>query len=251
MSVMDAEFSPGFESRFHPQDRIRIKDTIDPALYQGMSTIGNEAIVRAVREDRFGLPQIFIEWDKNHWTYNNAPDGWTFEDHFDIVERDMTEPSKQDIARQLASQFAEGMASLFAEPTPTPEPEPTVPQAQPQAPPAKGQALRKRLLNMVPDPSEVELGVAPDEVEEVIAEVSERLRAAEAFIVIAVERLDHPKAPEGMLTPYTISYASQPQAELLVSAHMAGLATQAYQELAVRAIGALSAADAAADADDE
>src|ERR1700689_3762293 len=103
------------QCKFQEGGRVRIKDNIDPFNYGGMTTIGNEGTIAAIQEDRFGLPQVFIQWDKNHWTYNGAPDGWTFEDHFDIVESTMTEPSKQELAKQLGQQFVEGLTNLFAE----------------------------------------------------------------------------------------------------------------------------------------
>lgn len=43
-------------------------------------------VVRGLKKDRHGYPQAYIDWDKEHWRYNNEEDGWTFAAHFRPVE---------------------------------------------------------------------------------------------------------------------------------------------------------------------
>lgn len=214
--------------RLNVDDRVRIRDEVDPSLYQGLSTLYNEGVITQVRKDRYDLPQVYVKWDKNHWSYNGAPDCWTYEDHFDLIET-MTEPSKQDLARQLAADFANGMAGLFADGETEAAPEPS-----------KAAQLRTELSTDTLTVAEAE---HEDETLAVLAAVSAQLAEAEAFIVIAVGREEHPKSAKGILIPYAMSYAHNPAAELLATAHMAGLATRAHQELTIQAIAALTSDD--------
>ena len=61
-------------------------ETVYPRALAGM-----QGIVRGTKDDDFGFPQAFIEWDKNHWRYNGEQDGWTFASHFRPVENEEPE----------------------------------------------------------------------------------------------------------------------------------------------------------------
>src|SRR5271165_7482108 len=78
--------------------RVSLRDGIDSDLYRGYSCTGNEGWIRNHRTDEHGYFQVLIEWDHDHWAYNGAPNCWTWEDHFDLVEEPkMPEmPSSQD-----------------------------------------------------------------------------------------------------------------------------------------------------------
>ena len=100
-------------------DRVRIKDYVDPSLYYGFTTMFNEAWVKDVKEDRWGMPMVQIEWDQNHWSYNGAPNGWTFAEHFEKVQvekdqiemTDSTKPSQDvsDIINSLVKKISEAI----------------------------------------------------------------------------------------------------------------------------------------------
>lgn len=47
---------------------------------------GSQGTVRDTREDEFGFSMVWIQWDRDHWRYNNEPDGWTFASHFRAIE---------------------------------------------------------------------------------------------------------------------------------------------------------------------
>lgn len=64
--------------------RVALKDGFDNVYLSAVA--GSEGCVRARKEDEDGFPLIFIEWDKEHWRYNNQVDGWTFESHFKVLE---------------------------------------------------------------------------------------------------------------------------------------------------------------------
>lgn len=220
------------DKHLHQGDRVRIRNNVDPSLYCGMLTIGNEGVIRQVREDRFGLPQVWIEWDKNHWTYNGAPDGWTFEEHFDIINMESKKSMSLDKTKkqELAAKFAELFTSLFDDEVSDNE----VAQAE----------IEKESIEIESTPHggvdglrlELEDDPEVNDRAAVVSTVNEILSEAEAFMVIGVQRMEHPKAPEGMMVPFALSYADNAVAELLTTVHMSSLVTQAYQELVVNAI---------------
>lgn len=47
-----------------------------------VSPTGALGWVRARREMPKSDPEVYIEWDKQHWRYHGEFDGWTFEHHF-------------------------------------------------------------------------------------------------------------------------------------------------------------------------
>lgn len=67
------------------------------ALRPGMEKVytravaGSEGWVRDRKSDPDGFPLVRIEWDKSRWRYNGQADGWTFADHFKLLE----EPAPQ------------------------------------------------------------------------------------------------------------------------------------------------------------
>lgn len=197
--------------------RVRLRNTVDPAVYGDFACVGNEGWVEDRREDRFGLPEVLIKWDTNHWAYNGVPDCWTFEEHFELVEDNM---NKQQQAQQAALEFANTMASLFT------DDEPQEPQTE---------DLTTRILNggslfggMPPQEK------ATDPYQEAAEAASQRLADSEGFIVIGVDRRE-----DGMLEPFALGYSKTTKAELAVEAHMAGVNARAHQELALQSLAKL------------
>ncbi len=47
---------------------------------------GSRGTIRASKLDDYGFEKVYIEWDKDHWRYNEEPDGWTFASHFKEAE---------------------------------------------------------------------------------------------------------------------------------------------------------------------
>jgi hypothetical protein len=64
--------------------RVSLKDGME-RVYT-FAVAGTEGWVRERKEDSDGFPLVRIEWDKEHWRYNGQPDGWTFEDHFRLID---------------------------------------------------------------------------------------------------------------------------------------------------------------------
>lgn len=69
---------------------MKLKPNGEDAVY-ALAPAGSEGWVRGLKLDSVGWPMILIEWDRDHWTYNKEPDGWTFEEHFEPVEDEMSE----------------------------------------------------------------------------------------------------------------------------------------------------------------
>jgi hypothetical protein len=93
--------------------RVRLKLNGVDNIY-AKAYAGSEGWIRDQRHDDLGYPIVFIEWDKNHWTYNGEADKWTLEAHFDPIEESkMAEEQPQFDPNQFAAmmgQFAQWMA---------------------------------------------------------------------------------------------------------------------------------------------
>jgi hypothetical protein len=102
--------------------KVKLKDSIDGTLYGGLACAGNQGWIRGRQKDpKFGYPQVFVEWDMDHWAYNGLDNVWTFESHFDIVEEAME--NKEDKIKELVTNFTRGLVDAvkeeISEPTPS------------------------------------------------------------------------------------------------------------------------------------
>jgi hypothetical protein len=106
------------QQRFKANTRVRLREGVDPGFYNGFSRVGNEGWVRKRKLDKYGYPQVLVEWDKDHWAYNGQPDGWTWEGHFEIAEdanmSETPDKNQRDEALQtLAETFVKGVVSII------------------------------------------------------------------------------------------------------------------------------------------
>jgi hypothetical protein len=254
------------ERRFHQGDHIRIREDVDPMFYHGLSTLYNEGKVSRVDTDKFDLPVIYVTWDKTHWSYNGAPDCWTFEDHFDKVDiMPSQEPSKQDQINALLAQAAQLMqeSDPVVSETPKPKLKPTAKmdkndrQRRAQELLARLKAIDEEVpleQEQVQQVQQVQQGqerapeiVGQDESEQEEADRRDAIDAAmsklvdsEAFVIVAVERHDDARAAKGILVPYAMTFSVDPSAELLAFAQLTAIASKAHQELVIQAIAALN-----------
>lgn len=260
------------EYPFNKGDRVRIKNYVDPAIYDGMITIGNEAWVRGMKEDRWGLPMVLIEWDKNHWTYNGAPDGWTFAEHFEKVESSETMPEKSDKPVDFGRLLSGAIRGIRKE-----EPEAQTdenlsephrievgPGPVPASPidiPVKtvlDRSARDKLAAPVPTPShdpepiiedrigairEVEDAMNNDALnkveaqrDEALDQAFEKLCDADAFIIIGVERFEDAQAKHGGLSPYVFRFAINKDSEMVADAFLSSVSSDIYQELVIKTL---------------
>ncbi len=235
---------------FRPGDKIRIMDDyVGSNIYQGFARNGNEAYIRGVKSDRWGLPMILIEWDKNHWTYNGAPDGWTFPDHFEkVIEGNVMDanakPASNDTKQQIhdvIDKFADDLSILVASLAQNKDVTDTSNEApeKPIAPNLIRPTLQDNIgvaeatEDIINGPQE-----SPRDVQrqEAISTVLEKLEQTEAFILIGVERQDNPKLKYGLLEPYQIRFANSPAAEILTEALLSSVGASAHHELVMRMV---------------
>lgn len=220
----------GTDYQFNEGDRVRLRGSVDSSFYGGYACVGNEGKITKRRKDPYDLPQVFIEWDTNHWSYNGAPNCWTFEEHFDLVgkneEMDMADkPDKENDTEDLLAKFSEFLAlESKSEPEPTPEPV------------EENFDLRlKDLLERLRD-SEVD----PDAEYKEATEAAIRLmNECEGFFIVGVIREQTPKAPGGLLAPIALGYSKSDEVELLTMSSAAEYSARAHQSLAVQVIAEL------------
>lgn len=206
---------------FNKNDRVRIKNYIDPSLYQNLTTIGNEGLIKSYKEDSVGFPMVFIEWDKNHWTYNGAPDGWTYADHFEKVENSMAEQPKSAV-EQVVANFAQELVAAFE-----------------QDKGAKTNPVEDQ-IGALDEIEDIVNGPELNEIEkrrdEALEQIYDKLSESDAFIVIGVDRFEDETAKHGGLAPFSMRFAVSPDAEIVSEAFLSTLAADAHHKLVVRSL---------------
>lgn len=195
--------------RIPDNTRVKLRDGIGPEFYNGFALPGNEGWIRKHAEtDRYGLERVFIEWDKDHWSYNGAPDRWTWEEHFDIVEDKMSDQSddKREKLNTLLGAFADSLADIL-------EDEPTSSAKVPQAP--------KDILSGG-DEKEDEPSY-----EEILKEGVQAAFTGEAFFVIAL-RKDEDRE---ILFPLVYHASKSPESSLIAQLQLSHVASSFHGNL--------------------
>lgn len=198
----------GTDFTFTKWDRVRLRDNVDPAFYGNFACVGNEGWIADIRKDsRFGLPEVYIKWDKNHWTYNGAPDRWTFQDHFELVGEE--EEKMSDNEDELFKKFQAFLKGSKQEPEQL-----------------RGEGLHDDKNS---DTSSEQYAAA-------VSQVTDLLNECEGFVVMGVARRDHPEAKQGVLVPIAAEFAQNPESGLMAFSAMAKYAAEAYQDLTIQVI---------------
>jgi hypothetical protein len=183
--------------------RVRLKKEGQDALYE-FAAAGSEGWVRDATHDKYGYPTVFIEWDRDHWTYNGEPDRWALEAHFDPVEDNKMSDGNKDFLGGLSpEEFATAFAKFL---TNQQAPETNAPASDsPAAEKVAEQAIRDGGAELIKD--------------------------ADSFVLVATVRNS-----AGDLIPRVAQYYRSPEGGLLVELHVSKLATIAFEELAVARI---------------
>jgi hypothetical protein len=193
------------EQRFNIDTRVKLREGVDPGLYNGFSRVGNEGWIRKRKRDRYGYPQVLIEWDKDHWAYNGQEDGWTWEGQFEAVEENQMaegQPTNSTDREQHVREITENFVqALFGAMGPS--------AAQVERPPAD---ITAQPQVEEPEPEE-------DKWEDLAKEAGEIVAASPAYLVIALEHVETPDAPP-MIIPRTFHAARKPEFELIVQSHL-------------------------------
>src|SRR5665213_739911 len=192
----------GTEYKFQQGDRVRLRPVVDASFYGGYACIGNEGVITQRRKDNNDLPMVFVEWDRNHWTYNNAPNCWTFEDHFDLVEATMPEKNNEDALAQFKAFQAWQEAQNKG------------PERSPDLTPKHPLDLFGAIEESDPVPED-NLDV---EYVEALQSAFEVLKDCESFLVVGVSHKNHSQATGGMLMPFALGYSKTKEAEALTMA---------------------------------
>lgn len=203
------------EIRILEGTRVRLRDTIDfSSFYNGYACSGNEGWVRKRRQDNMGFTQVYIEWDKDNWSYNGAPDGWTWEDHFDIIEEPPMEENSTNPGDALKRAFSDFIDTVSGQ-----QPEKPVVVSEPDGPNPE----------MVKEVMDSERALAQKE-------ALDLMNNAESFIVVTVQRHDHPEYKDGVLAPHLRTFYGSHETQIMLNLQFAGLATKAHHDLAAHVI---------------
>ncbi len=224
---------------FNKNDRIRIRNYVDPAIYGGMTRNGNEGWVRDIKYDQWGLPIIQIEWDKNHWTYNGAPDGWTFPDHFDKVEEQQANiepvsgeddlPSEEAMSKKRINFIRRKNHSITDEETAQPKREEATNPPQ-LVYPAGAEIPSADYDYLVNHKSRIDNDLRQD----AVAKAAEHLQNAEGFIIIGVQKGQSATTSESSslgLIPFVLSFSLDTKSQIVIESMMADLAADNHKEL--------------------
>lgn len=203
MDVTKPENNYDTRFRFKEGERVKLRGDVHPVFYQGYGCVGNEGWVKARRLDNFGYPQIFVQWDSDHWSWNGTPDMWTWEGHFDKVDESMSEEEDRSLAKDLI----EFLQTRVREPESTPAPKNELERAQ----------------------DESRLG----DYKKSLAEAMEAASRGEAFAIVTVVRREHEGAPGGILMPLAFVENKTPEAGILVNNQISTMAAQSHEAMAL------------------
>ena len=152
---------------------------------------------------------VFVEWDRDHWAYNDEPNQWTFESHFEIIEEGSTvsKKSSDDILRGIAGLIGEYLSDVDNDQGKTQE-------------------------STAPTPDTAD---SPDEFIETIGNAHERATEADAFILISINE-ERDQAGNDIMVPYVYSSHRNDIAGVLLHAQVAAFAAAAHREAALEII---------------
>jgi|ERR1039458_5246999 hypothetical protein len=188
------------EQQFSVGTRVKLKDNIDPSLYNGFSRTGNEGIVRKRKFDKYKYPQVYIEFNKDHWSYNGTEDGWTWQGHWEAVEEskmdELTPQEIEDTVRNITETFVKALFGAIGAPV-----------KQIESPPATEPDLEESEDN-------------PDDWENLAVQAANTIIDAPAYLVIALEHIEVPGAPK-MVIPRVFHAAREPEQALIVQSQLA------------------------------
>jgi len=207
---MDSQF------RFKNNTRVKLR-SVDPTFYMGMAKTGNEGWIIKHRVDKFGLPEVYIRWDTDHWAYNEQPDCWTYEDHFDLAQMEENVAQEDDKKSNVTPEDIARLKQIIARYE-------------------GGPSETEMAMNQSPEQLS-ELDLLSDELDEAHAnqmEKSQRIvQDAEAFFTVAVHRGQHADAPMGELVIHTAGSSQSPETDALLGAQLSSMAATFHNETAL------------------
>jgi hypothetical protein len=195
------------EQRFNIDTRVKLREGVDPSLYGGFSRVGNEGWIRKRKRDRYGYPQVLIEWDKDHWAYNGQKDGWTWEGQFEAVEEsNMEEPTPKEARNKTLSDLTEKFLGALLAVLDGEEPE--VIAEEPE-----GENTEEQWTALA-------------------AEAAEVITKAPAYVVVALERVEVDDAPPTII-PRIFHAARELDYKLITQSHLGHVLASMQDEMIV------------------
>lgn len=177
---------------------VRLKLDGQDSLYQ-FAYAGAPGWVRGQDHDRLGYPQVFIEWDKNHWSYQGEPDKWALEAHFEPMEENVSQmPQNPEELMALFQKFLESQQPAGSDDKPTP--------AQTQE-----DDLKARW-------------------DKALADTQVLLGESDSFIAITVTRADRPGQPS-VFVPRIVNFYKNAESGLLAELQLSKLAAMSHEEV--------------------
>lgn len=189
--------------------RVRLKGDGQDQIYP-MAPAGSEGWVRKQEFDSAGYPMVYIEWDRDHWTYNGEKDVWTFDSHFEplkdvTMSKDTSQPDFGEFLEFMRRQYEEFNKSTNDEDLET----------------GKAEKIEK--------PKDDET-VTQEEYNAVLAAATEAATVADGFLMIAISKDEDAGRP--MLVPFLIKAYKSTEAGLLAESQLSHLGGIAHENLA-------------------
>lgn len=199
------------ENRPHKYDKNqRVRLLGAPSNLYPLAAVGSEGWIRNLNHDNFGYPIVFIEWDKDHWTYNGEHDEWTLEDHFEAIEK---ETMRNHDPRERANDILEQLLSEASAAEPAKE--------------SKGRNMIRAFMESVQWPPR-------DKLAETLSKAALQAADDESFLLITIH-----KDEEGNLIPTMASCFCTPESAILLEAQLTRLAAIAHADVAGHMINAI------------
>lgn len=187
------------DQRFDINTRVKLRDGVDPSLYNGFSRVGNEGWIRNRRRDKYGYPQVFIQWDKDHWAYNHQEDGWTWEGQFEEVKDNNMDSSDQsnNLENQIRDITENFVSAIFS----------TLGQNQ-QPDPTQETSIEDDAANIDDTPWD-----------KLASEATESLAKSRGYLLISLEDAEADNAPE-MIIPRIFQACREPDYALMIQSQL-------------------------------
>jgi hypothetical protein len=199
-----------FEHTTRIDQYVKLKSNGEDQLYSA-ACAGSPGWIRKHDHDKVGWPMVWIEWDKEHWSYNGEEDRWAIEAHFEPVEETMSEEPKPPVdGGKMMEMFAEFLKTQGIEPGAQAESTPP-PSSEPEDEQAKHKEQYGQLLDAV----------------------YEQMKEADSFLCIFVDRQHPTDSPVPVLIPRVANFYLSPEGGLLLEAHLSKLAAMAHEEVAI------------------
>jgi hypothetical protein len=210
------------DHRTKPNQRVRLKgDGCDG--YYPWATSGSEGWVRKQSFDH-GFPMIYVEWDKEHWTYNGEQDQWTFENHFYPIAKGQNMSDKNMVSKE---DFLKAVNQLFE----TSDEDESETQKVDRL--RAGQVAEQHGEGV---PEEDEQWPSVEKYNQVLDDSIKEARDAEAFLIVTVTREDVEAYDDGLLVPKVTNVYQSPESAILLEVQLSKLALLAHEGLAMHKI---------------